>query len=460
MNKDKNYLTQVVILFLLTIGILFGLSTIEPTDINFTIKEIDMLSSLRNQQSEEEFFEEDPVTVTAQAKDSVPFQRNLNVPRKAGDITLIEDYTMTQSGMQNLEKAIKNSGNMQRPVRIAMLGDSFIEADILTQDIRQLLQDMYGGCGVGYVPMHSDFPGFRHSVSHACSGWKTHNVASDPQFPYTSLTIQLHRPQGSAFTRFTGVNKLRHIDSWEVSKIGFIASANSTITVKTDSAQHTYNVTADEKAQFIVVPEPTHSLEVRCGNPNIAFWGAWLDGAKGIAVDNFAMRSYSGTSLTSIPVERMKQLNEGIPYDLILIQYGLNRMIKSVSDYSDYSKKLVEIVAHLREAFPNTDIMIVGISDRTQNTKGTQQTMKAVYGLRKAQREAAIEAQCHFWDCCEAMKTLGGMPAFVEKKWANKDYTHISHAGGKPLAEEFIKALKYALGIEVPTAPQTPVTNE
>ena len=231
-------------------------------------------------------------------------------------------------------------------------------------------------------------------------------------------------------------------------------------TTKTDSAQHTYNVTADEKAQFIVVPEPTHSLEVRCGNPNIAFWGAWLDGAKGIAVDNFAMRSYSGTSLTSIPVERMKQLNEGIPYDLILIQYGLNRMIKSVSDYSDYSKKLVEIVAHLREAFPNTDIMIVGISDRTQNTKGTQQTMKAVYGLRKAQREAAIEAQCHFWDCCEAMKTLGGMPAFVEKKWANKDYTHISHAGGKPLAEEFIKALKYALGIEVPTAPQTPVTNE
>jgi hypothetical protein len=71
--------------------------------------------------------------------------------------------------------------------------------------------------------------------------------------------------------------------------------------------------------------------------------------------------------------------------------------------------------------------------------------MPAIYGMRKAQRNAAIEAQCLFWDCCEAMKHIGGMPTFVDNKWASKDYTHINHQGGAPLAEEFVKAINHAL---------------
>ena len=41
-----------------------------------------------------------------------------------------------------------------RPVRIAYFGDSFIEADILTADLREMLQQKYGGCGVGFVDVY------------------------------------------------------------------------------------------------------------------------------------------------------------------------------------------------------------------------------------------------------------------------------------------------------------------
>ena len=71
--------------------------------------------------------------------------------------------------------------------------------------------------------------------------------------------------------------------------------------------------------------------------------------------------------------------------------------------------------------------------------------MPAIYGMRKAQRNAAIEAECLFWDCCEAMKQIGGMPTFVGNNWASKDYTHINHTGGAPLANEFVKAIQYAI---------------
>lgn len=44
----------------------------------------------------------------------------------------------------------------ERPVHIAYFGDSFIEADILTGDLRDMLQERYGGCGVGFVDATSD----------------------------------------------------------------------------------------------------------------------------------------------------------------------------------------------------------------------------------------------------------------------------------------------------------------
>lgn len=43
---------------------------------------------------------------------------------------------------------------------------------------------------------------------------------------------------------------------------------------------------------------------------------------------------------------------------------------------------------------------------------------------------------------------MGGensMLSYVEHKpvWANKDYTHITHAGGRPIAAKFVEALLY-----------------
>ena len=141
----------------------------------------------------------------------------------------------------------------------------------------------------------------------------------------------------------------------------------------------------------------------------------------------------------------MQQLDRNIPYDLIVLQYGLNRMTIGITDYTAYTRQLTRAIAHLRQAFPHTDILIMGIGDRCQNIDNEITTLPEVYAMRKAQRNAAIESQCLFWDSCEAMQQLGGMGTFVTNKWANKDYTHINHTGGAPLANEFVKAIQYAI---------------
>ncbi len=462
---NKNYLTQVVWLVVLTIGLLVVLSLIPPIDTFFTTKQIDIFSDLRtksiNDMVEDDSFDYTPDSTTSTAPllattlsdttpslpDSVIRQEVIkSVKRKEGDITLIEDYTTTQDGLQNFISAIDNRHHLQRPVRVAFLGDSFIEADIFTQNIRMLLQDLFGGCGVGYMAMHSDFPGFRRSITQVDKGWHTTNVITqDPEYNSLSLPLQYHQAEGEAYTRLKGVSKLRYIDSWDVSTIGFIAQDSAIITLKTDSSSYTYNIEGKNEAQFISIDEHTGSIEIRCNDNHVALWGCWLDGNRGVAVDNISMRGYSGTTLQMISTTRLQELYDAIPYDLIVLQYGLNRMTPSITDYTPYTQQLVDAVAHLRKALPHTDILIMGIGDRCQTDNDEIKTMPAIYGMRKAQRNAAIEAQCLFWDCYEAMKQIGGMPTFVENKWASKDYTHINHQGGAPLAEEFVKAINHAL---------------
>ena len=66
-------------------------------------------------------------------------------------MTCIEDYSdSTMRGMTRFYQALDELAKAPRPVRIAYFGDSFIEADILTADLREMLQQKYGGCGVGF----------------------------------------------------------------------------------------------------------------------------------------------------------------------------------------------------------------------------------------------------------------------------------------------------------------------
>ncbi|NBU36552.1 MAG: hypothetical protein EBS35_08260, partial [Bacteroidetes bacterium] len=58
-------------------------------------------------------------------------------------------------------------------VRIAYYGDSGIEADLVTQTLRDSLQKYFGGTGVGFLPITSRDPGYRQSINHYFSNlWR------------------------------------------------------------------------------------------------------------------------------------------------------------------------------------------------------------------------------------------------------------------------------------------------
>ena len=173
--------------------------------------------------------------------------------------------------------------------------------------------------------------------------------------------------------------------------------------------------------------------------------GVWLDDTQGIAVDNISTRGYSGLSLVSIPAARCTQMEAIVPYDAIVLQYGLNVMTPEILHYESYARKMVAVINHLKACYPNTDIILMGVGDRSRKLNGSFTTMPAVLALSRAQRLAAKNAGVVFWDTFAAMGGHNGMVDYVAQKQANKDYTHINHKGGRRLAGEFVKSLEYSL---------------
>lgn len=167
----KDYLNDVFKMLLWTLLFLVLFSFIPEIKIgSFTSRKVDMLSDIRlvksrlrpelqNQIAVADTISPDTI---AMKKDTIQIRKE---PERIHDgVVLFEDYSGNESGLNHLCNALSNSENS--PVRIAFLGDSFIEADILTQDIREELQSHFGGRGVGYVPMTSMTAGFRRTVIH------------------------------------------------------------------------------------------------------------------------------------------------------------------------------------------------------------------------------------------------------------------------------------------------------
>ena len=176
------------------------------------------------------------------------------------------------------------------------------------------------------------------------------------------------------------------------------------------------------------------------------FYGATMDGDAGIAVDNFSLRGTSGLSLRSIPMHTLREFGRERPYDLIVLQYGLNVATELGRNYDKYIAGMHTALEHLKEAFPQAGILIVGVGDRDYKTEeGELRTMPGVKNLMRYQQNLAADAGVAFWNLFEAMGGDCSMVRLVEAKpaMANYDYTHINFRGGKHLAQLLYEALVY-----------------
>lgn len=363
-------------------------------------------------------------------------------PRRGSDM-VIEDYTPAQQGPSHLRSALARAG--ARPARIAVIGDSYIEGDIFTQDLRDALQSQYGGHGVGYVAADSEVRGFRRSVNHSAKGWKEHSIFREKSNDYP-LQGKFHTATGSASASYTGSSRYPATQNWGMSRLLFIAPSSGKITLATDGGEQTYDIAADPgKLQCLEVPGLTSKFSISSTVPGLKMMGAWLEGNTGVVLDNMSVRGYAGLSHRGIPAGMAEQMRRYVDYDMIILEFGINALSEKQKDYSNYRKSMASVARHLKELYPNADIVLMGIGDRGVKRGGQVQSMPTADAMVAAQRGAARDAGVLFWDTREAMGGNGAIVDWRKQKLVNGDYIHLNAQGGKRLADEFAASLRRAL---------------
>ena len=452
MEIIKNYLKYSLWFVLIVFAALLGLHWLPVLTIDgHTMRRVDLLSDLRYPESE----------IATADSDSIPLPpvvKPVFVDTCRAGMTCIEDYSdSTLRGMAPFYEALNRISSSDsddsddKQVRIAVFGDSFIEADILTADLREMLQQKYGGCGVGFVTITSMTSGFRPTVRHSFSGWQSHSVMDSVFFDRSKLGVSGHYfiPNTGAYVELRGQkNYASRLDTCQRASIFFYNRGTTTLSVRVNRGEATTETFEPiDDLQEMTVEGNIGSVRwtVESADSTL-FYGLAMDGTSGIVLDNFSLRGSSGLSLRSVPVWMMREFNEQRPYDLIILQYGLNVATERGRNYDKYIAGMQTTVQHLKEAFPQAAILIVSVGDRDYKAEeGELRTMPGIKNLVRYQQNLAADEAVAFWNMFEAMGGEGSMADMVHAKpsLANYDYTHINFRGGKHLAGLLYESLIY-----------------
>lgn len=470
MSGNKDYTKSVFLFTLLVIGLLVCLSFVPAMRVgNSVVKRANILSDVVTFADENLIPLSDMALQDTSYLEGIP-QTNRNTTdsketsENSGEATLpipvINDKSIVQitdysSGKQMMTPFYHALGyrSADNPVRIAVLGDSFIEADIITADMREQLQMAYGGNGVGFVPFSTPLSKYRGTVTHNHEGWTNYNLIKRKTVPeeykdWFFVSGLLSIPAENAKTEYKGVQFRKHIEKANTASLYFVNRNNSTIDVSINGGDVvSYTPESGQQVQRIAIEHPDISaLKINIRNAaGFIGYGVVLEDETGVSVHNFSVRSNSGLALLGTNSSVDKQLNGFFEYDMIILQYGLNAMSADVTEYSGYRKQLVRIINYMKQCFPNTAIVVMSVGDRSTMKNGTAVTMPAVKAMLRAQEEAARECGVGFWNTYLAMGGDNSMPKFVERQWAAKDYTHIGYPGGKYIASQFVKFLDAAV---------------
>lgn len=451
---------RIIAIIFIAIGLLLGLSFLPLSKwTDGKVKDINILSDLFHiGDSIPDMNATEPIDADLLEAMENPDRRGVDTSSVAYDDTplvavqpnivdgqvVIEDYTASGRGIN----AVRNAIAQGKLCRIAVVGDSYIEGDIFTQNLREKLQSAYGGGGVGYMNMYSEFPGFRKSVRQSGEGWKEYAANKKCNDAYVGLAQHYFTTNGgTAFSKYRGVSSIPNVDSWTHSQFLFISPQDAVVKIRTnnDSEWTSHAITGSDDVQAISIGGECDDFEVSISNPQLVALGVWLTDSAGVSVDCMSSRGFSGLTLTKVNQELCARMSKYIDYDLIILEFGINAMSPNQKDFRVYGAKMVDAVNHIRKCYPHSDILLMGIGDRGERRDGAIHSVVSAPYMIEAQREAARKSKCLFWDTRQAM---GGEDAIVEwtrNGYANKDYIHLSHKGGEKLAGLLFNALEQNL---------------
>lgn len=434
-------LLKVYIISGLTLFILLCMNAMPVIKIGDTpLRKVAVLSDIL---PEKDNMAESILRPVVQNKKTLPFKEY--TPK---GVTPIIDYSDDKAGgMDHFYASLLEVKKMKRPIRVAYYGDSFIEGDILTSDLREMLQQKFGGYGIGWIDCEKGTNGGRPTIALNATGFSHHVTYHGPfDDSLQGINQKYFFAYGPAKMEIKATSYSKNTSHWDIATLYFRAREPMTLVSSFNNAKpssHSIHPSAGIQTQQLKGKNMTSTnFSTPHGGRNI-FYGAAMETSQGIIVDNLGLRGNPGFSLGHIPVEVLKDFAKVRPYDLIIIHYGLNAASDKnpKSFYAMYQKKMSKAISNLRVAYPDASILVFSVSDRDQRRNGEIQTMPCIRDLSATQEQIAYQSKVAYFNLFEAMGGDNSMKALVDKGLANEDYTHINFKGGKFVAGKIVESI-------------------
>lgn len=455
-NSMKNYINQSLMLLALLAFLLSALGWI-PENLSmgdFHLRKMDIFADIRPVSVSESFPIDtlQPDTSTGgQVADSLA---TIMVQDSVGPLPpkdsvwfgkIIEDYTPDQTGLDHFFASI-DSIRQGHSVRVAWYGDSFVEGDILLGDLRDTLQTRWGGQGVGFVPITSEVAQFKRTVKHIFHGWTTYSIVKKSEIhPIYGVNGFAYQPDPEAKIHYEGANYFHHTAAWTEFRFFYSARQNLSFVWQQQDGAPQNEVLKNTSGEIGSWKWSTHfpgttAFAVRFPQTEgLMLYGASLESGPGFYIDNFSVRGNSGGPLKLLRPEVIQEFDAFQHYDLIVLQVGLNAVTNSLNNIKWYQAELERTFTHLHACFPGKPILIVSVSDRANKVGTELATMRGVPAIVNMQRDLARKHGFLFYDLYYGMGGPGSMIQLANHKprYANLDYTHLTHDGGRVIGYQF-----------------------
>lgn len=435
----KNRIKEPVIIVASITLILLVFSLIQLPNIKYLqqYKHVDILADIRN-----DTFKHLPLPNKA-----IDSTKKIDSNQAKTDTALIADYSADSSyALVNFFNKLDHAKLQHKKVRIAYFGDSFIESDNITADLRKHLQTQFGGSGIGFLPIQSVVAAQYRSINFSTKGfWQDYHFKSNPYKFTLGLTGHIFYPLGSVTTAYIAKNKEPFYD---IKLYTGLHNTNKTPTLfaAKDGKAATININNTEAVNETYINAantPIIDLRLSASDNKLPVYGISIENHDGVYIDNYAYRGNSSLLTNQITKETFQSFNKYLQYDLVILHYGLNAIEHDKEKFPWFENSMNKLIQTIKLSMPNTPILLISTSDFSYKYDGKYSTEYAVPFMVNTQQKIASNNNIAFWDLYTAMGGENTMVHWAEDKptLAYKDYMHVNERGAKKIADIFYNKL-------------------
>jgi hypothetical protein len=374
--------------------------------------------------------------------------RPLGIPmREPSGVVLIEDlHESLDPFYADLLRTERNEPGAV--TRILHYGDSPTTADLITADLRQLLQNRFGDAGHGVHLIAKPWAWYEHrDVAVTAAGWQiapaTQRLEADGWYGLAGVSFKGGEGAWSRFRLKSGrhtrvvVHYSRGTEPGEMTVLadGRIVSRMDTTAGEVGSGRWPVDL-----------PMGTTEVEARVVRGSVRLFGVSFESSgPGLVYDSLGLNGVSALVLAHFVNEDhwAAQLQAAKP-SLIVLNYGTNESGFGTYVRSSYREDLRRVIQRLKRAVPEAGLLVMSPMDRgVREETGRIGTISPLPRLVEIQREVAREQECAFFNTFEAMGGAGTMGRWYEgePRLVSADFIHPLPAGGRIIADLVDRAL-------------------